>query len=298
MKYPLFSDTVIIVNPDIDKPLVKHLPNNKYNVSEDLSLKIKELFAGKDCNIVYGGTINYMNCIGVFGNSDFRNSDILSIFYEHLLEYSNLSDIVSSIQNDLLGYGKSNVDKNEIRFVPDDYAIDGESIATADLDAIDIILRKYSEVLCFEKHIEEYDSGDILVIEYTPVLKKQRIIPKTKSEIKYTTEQLRQLISDKIKKYYDGEIVVNESKKSDKEFIISFEPVDLDWTPSLEYISDFKAQYGYEPDSSDMYYDYDYLKYHNLQVQIENILGDMFEVSDWEVSTEYRFVECTAKFKS
>lgn len=294
----LFNDTIIIANVGTRSPFVKHIPNDKYNVSEDLSLKIKEIFSGKNCNVLYGGTINEQNCIGLYGSEEFRKSDILDLFYTYLMENSNYYELIINLQNDLYGYGRTELDGNQLRFIPDNYAIDGKSIVEADRGAVKLVLRKYSDVFYFEEKIDEYDSGDILIITVIPALKQQRIIPKDKSEITYTTEQLRQIIINKLNKDYTAKFVVNELKDSVNEFCISFEPVDLGWTPNLEYIADFKSQYGYEPDSSDMYYDYDYIKYNNLQLQIENILGDLFEVSEWEVSTEYQFVECVVKFKN
>ncbi len=77
--------------------------------------------------------------------------------------------------------------------------------------------------------------------------------------------------------------------------VITFDPINLGWKPNREYIADFKRQYGYEPDSSDMYYDYDYQLLDDFIKSVKQSLSE-FKVIDYEVSTEYRYVDVIVEY--
>ena len=97
-----------------------------------------------------------------------------------------------------------------------------------------------------------------------------------------------------VKYKFNCEIKITEAKGVPGCWYISLDPVDLDWVPDQGYIADFKSEYGYEPDDSNMYYDYDTNLYLELQEYVkEQFDSKYFTLSNWEVSTEYRYVEFT-----
>ncbi len=108
-----------------------------------------------------------------------------------------------------------------------------------------------------------------------------------------TVEEIKRRLS-LIEHKFDCKLKITEAKGIPGCWYISLDPIDLDWTPDQGYIADFKSQYGYEPDSSDMYYDYDAGLYYELQEIIkEQFDSKYFTLSEWEVSTEYQYVEFT-----
>ena len=106
-----------------------------------------------------------------------------------------------------------------------------------------------------------------------------------------TTENIKQrlsLIEDK----FNCKIIITEAKGVSGCWYISLDPIDLNWTHDQGYIADFESEYGYEPDSSDMYYEYDAGLYYELQEYIKKQFDSKyFTVDEWEVSTEYKYVE-------
>ena len=290
MNYPLFDDTIVIVNPD-KTPVIKHIPNNKYNISEDLVLKLKEIFAGKNCNIIFGGTINEHNTICLLGDELFRQQSHADVFRKYLIDYSNWNKIVKEIRKDLINGTTTYFEENMIlKFVPEEYSILG-TISEFDKGIVSSYLRKYQDTI----GTEVIDKKQYLEIQLYPVLKQHSAIPVEKE---FTKDEIRKLIFDNLEKpikdYFDGKIqAVNECKNENNKFIVSLEPIDLDWEIDREYVSDFQEQYGYEPDSSDCYYTYDSNKVNELGRLIDNILEPLgFSSShDYEISTEYRFVE-------
>lgn len=296
MNYPLFNDIVVIVVYN-EQQSFKHLPNNKYNISEDLCLKIKEIFSGKKCNIIFGGTINEQNTIGFFGTEKFKQQSAIDGFFKYLIDYSNWDKLIKEIQKDLSnGITTYSEENRTLKFVPNEYDLYGK-ISQIDKDIVFNTLRKYQDIIGFEiKDKQQY----IEIIIY-PVLKQHRILSENKkSEIKkdnkLSEEQIRKLIinncSEQIKKYFNGIIAaINKDRKSDNIFYISLEPIDLDWEIDNAWAQDFQLQYGYAPEDN-FYYTYDSRKFDNLTSLIENILGPLgFSIKNWEVSTEYKYVE-------
>ena len=104
-----------------------------------------------------------------------------------------------------------------------------------------------------------------------------------------TTESILRRLSI-VKHKFDCEIKITEAKGVPGCWYISLDPIDLNWTPDQGYIADFQSQYGYEPD--DMYYEYDAGLYHELQEYVkEQFDSKYFIIDEWEVSTEYQYVE-------
>ena len=97
-----------------------------------------------------------------------------------------------------------------------------------------------------------------------------------------------------LKNHYNCGIIVTEAKGVSGCWYISLDPIDLGWYEDTGYIADFKEQYGYEPDDSNMYWDYDTGLEHDLRERINELFkSKYFTISEWEVSTEYKYVEFT-----
>lgn len=95
-----------------------------------------------------------------------------------------------------------------------------------------------------------------------------------------------------IKYKFDCDIIITEAKGVSGCWYISLDPIDLNWEPDQGYIADFKSEYGYEPDDSNMYWEYDTNLYHELQERIkEQFDSKLFTINEWEISTEYKYVE-------
>lgn len=97
---------------------------------------------------------------------------------------------------------------------------------------------------------------------------------------------------DSLKEQFNFEYIVNEIKGVSGEWYVSLDPIDLGWTPDTSYIADFKSQYGYGPDSSNMYYDYDWKKKDNFEKALKRVFPEQyFTIDEFDVSTEYCYVE-------